>query len=777
MIPAAEILEARILIVDDQAANVVLLAQMLAGAGYTAVTSTQDPQAVCALHRAHRYDLILLDLQMPGMDGFQVMEGLKEIETGGYLPVLVITAQPGHKLRALKAGAKDFVGKPFDLGEVLMRVHNMLEVRLLHRHETVHNLARLENAQHIAGLGDWEFDLATQRTVWSEEIYLILGLTPQDGPAGEATFDRRVHPADLSLVRQQRAAFTEGQQRVVFGHRIVRPDGTVRYVHHITETLRDGAGRPVRRSGTMQDVTDSRAADESLRQSEERHRKMLMFSPDANCMNVDGVITLVNPAFCQLLGAAAPAQLLGRPVLDVVHPDYQALVRARREQPFADRPAPPAEMKFIRLDGTAVDVEVASVAFDFEGRTEVQVIARDITERKRFAEHLLQTQKMEALGRFSGGVAHDFNNILAGISGYTELSLMLLKDNPAVRAHLGSVLQASRRAADLVRSILTFSRQQPQERRVIQLQPVVAETLKLMRATIPATIEFESSIDPAAATVLANAGQVHQVLMNLGINAWHAMKDRAGRLQVTLEEFTVDTAYAATRPRLHPGDYVRVSVSDTGCGMDQVTMRRIFEPFFTTKAPGEGSGLGLSVVHGIMDSHEGAVTVHSQPGDGTVFRLYFPVHAGAVTRPVADAVVVPRGRQERILVIDDEELLARMHEQSLIALGYEAESMTDPAAALARVLAAPDYFALVLTDQTMPGMTGLELAAELHFIRPGLPILLMTGYSLSLTATRVAAAGIRQLLLKPTTMHALGAAVHAALAAVTPIPHGPNPSD
>jgi signal transduction histidine kinase/ActR/RegA family two-component response regulator len=393
-------------------------------------------------------------------------------------------------------------------------------------------------------------------------------------------------------------------------------------------------------------------------------------------------------------------------------------------------------------------------------------VAEDITTRKKLEGQFHQAQKMEAFGILAGGIAHDFNNILTAIIGYTELSQMLLEENPEkVREHLRAVLQATSRATDLVRQILTFSRQRQPERRPIQLQPVVAESLKLLRSTIPSTIEFDTSLATDAPTVLADATQIHQVLMNLCTNAWHAMKERSGRLQVKLEKSTVDVAYAATQPRLRPGVYARVSVSDTGCGMDQATLQRIFEPFFTTKPPGEGTGLGLAVVHGIMESHEGAVSVYSQPGEGTVFHLYFPAHAGKTTVAAAKKGPVPRGNGERVLFVDDEELLARLGQKTLTALGYEVEVATQPAAALAMVRADPQRFALVVTDHTMPGMTGLYLASQLLQIRPGLPIILMTGYSPLLTSARVEAAGIRQLLLKPTTIQLMGASVHAALSA------------
>jgi signal transduction histidine kinase len=386
-------------------------------------------------------------------------------------------------------------------------------------------------------------------------------------------------------------------------------------------------------------------------------------------------------------------------------------------------------------------------------------------EHRNLEEQLRQAQKMEAIGTLAGGIAHDFNNILTAIVGYTQLAQLILKQDPKVREYLGAILQATRRATDLVRHILTFSRQQPQERRPIQLRPVVAESLKLLRAIIPSTIEFKTSLATDAPTVLADATQIHQILMNLGTNAWHAMKDRTGRLQINLEPCVVDEAHAATQSQLNPGFYTRVSVSDTGCGMDQATLRRIFEPFFTTKPLGEGTGLGLAVVHGIMKDHDGAVMVYSQPGEGTTFHLYFPAHAGEATVAAAEQGPTPRGHGERVLFVDDEELLVQLGQETLAALGYEVEVSTQPAAALAMVRADPQRFSLVLTDQTMPGMTGLFLAGQLLKIRPGLPIVLMTGYSSSLTAAQVEAAGIRQLLFKPTTIHSLGTAVHAALSA------------
>jgi nitrogen-specific signal transduction histidine kinase/ActR/RegA family two-component response regulator len=395
-------------------------------------------------------------------------------------------------------------------------------------------------------------------------------------------------------------------------------------------------------------------------------------------------------------------------------------------------------------------------------------IVQDVTARKKLEEQFRQAQKMEAMGTLAGGIAHDFNNILASINGYTELSQLKLQGNPEVREYLGSVLRAGSRAAALVRQILAFSRREELERTPISLGPIVSESVKLLRATIPATIEFVTDLETETPTVLADATQIHQVLMNLGTNAWHAMKESGGQIEFRLKRCVVDETLAASQPRLRPGLYTTISVRDNGCGMDQATAQRIFEPFFTTKQQGEGTGLGLAVVHGIMESHDGSVAVYSQPGEGTVFHLYFPAHGGEVAAIEIEESKVPTGHGELILFLDDEELLVRLGKKTLTSLGYTVEASMQPEAALALVRSDPSRFALVLTDHTMPGMTGLAFANELRRIRPGLPVVLMTGYSGSLLPERIQEAGVRQVLLKPITLRALGTAVHEILHGQTP---------
>jgi len=514
--------------------------------------------------------------------------------------------------------------------------------------------------------------------------------------------------------------------------------------------------------------TERKQAEEALRASEKRF-KALFEQAAVGVAQADattGQFVQVNQRFCDIVGRSRQ-ELEKLTFTEITDPRD----RDRDLETFGQMKAGAIresirEKRYLRKDHAEVWVNLTVSAMWAPGEAPDYVIAvvQDITKRKQLEDQFRQAQKMEAVGTLAGGIAHDFNNILAAIIGYTELAGMVLEGNPEVRAHLGSVLQASSRATDLIRQILTFSRQQPLERRPILLLPVVKESLKLLRSTIPSTVEFELSLATDSPVVLADATQVHQLLMNLGTNAWHAMKDGTGRLQIKLEKCAVNESQAVALPGLRPGIYAHVSVSDTGCGMDEATLRRIFEPFFTTKPPGEGTGLGLAVVHGIMDSHDGVVTVHSRPGEGTRFDLYFPAHVGKAAVPYpAKEGPAPRGHGEQILVVDDEELIAQLIRRALDVLGYRVDCATLPAAALALVRADPQRFALVLTDQTMPGMSGLVLASHLRQIRPGLPVIMMTGYTAALMAEQVEAAGIRQLLLKPITIHSLGVAVHAAL--------------
>jgi PAS domain S-box-containing protein len=388
-----------------------------------------------------------------------------------------------------------------------------------------------------------------------------------------------------------------------------------------------------------------------------------------------------------------------------------------------------------------------------------------------------QRQKMETLGTLAAGIAHDFNNILTAIYNFGGQAQEEATGNAALTALLDGLMDGARRATALVGQILDFSQQHEDAREPIQLAPIVGETIRLLRAGVPRSIEFHVSLAEDAPVVLADATQIHQVLMNLGTNAAHAMHQQGGQLEMSLENCQVDAALAATNLDLRPGRYARLTVRDNGRGMDAETLARTFEPFFTTKPPGEGTGLGLSIVHDIVESHEGAIIVSSQPGRGTTFQVYFPAHAARADETKIGPVGFPRGAGERILFVDDEARLTDIGEQVLDHLGYRTDTCANAERALELLRTYPRAYALVITDQVMTGMTGTDLALRVKEIRPDLPVILATGDSERIPLARLHAMGIRKLLVKPISIQTLAEAVNEVFettdvlaAAKTPAP-------
>ena len=394
----------------------------------------------------------------------------------------------------------------------------------------------------------------------------------------------------------------------------------------------------------------------------------------------------------------------------------------------------------------------------------VQALVEDISERRRLEEQLLQAQKMEAIGTLAGGIAHDFNNILAAIMGYAELASLDTEEGTKAKYNLQQSIRASHRAKDLVQQILAFSRQGRQERRPLDIGPIVKEGLKLLRASLPATIEIRREIEKDLGAIEADPTQIHQVLMNLCANAGHAMEERGGVLGVYLEKVEVEREGLAVSAGVEPGWYLRLRVSDTGAGMAPEVLKRIYDPYFTTKGPGKGTGLGLAVVHGIVQSYRGGITVVSEPGKGTTFDIYFP-RVDAVVAPLEGEKVepLPLGGQERVLFVDDEQAIVEIGQKILGHLGYEVIVRTSSLEALGLFRANPERFDIVITDMTMPNLTGDRLAQELLRIRPGIPIILCTGFSESMSEEKAKALGVREFVMKPLVMRDLATAIRRSL--------------
>lgn len=453
---------------------------------------------------------------------------------------------------------------------------------------------------------------------------------------------------------------------------------------------------------------------------------------------------------------------------DAVHPQDQEYVLTRVAESTTDGFL--AEFRIVRPDQAVRFIRVRTFPLrNAEGAViRMAGVAEDMTEQRRVQETLVkserqfrQSSRMEAIGTLAGGIAHDFNNILTAILGYTELGLASVPKDSRTQRNLQEVLTAGHRAKHLVLQILAFSRQSTQGKKPTAIQPVIQEALKLLRATIPTTIDIRQSLK-SDASVLGDSTQLHQVLVNLCTNAEYAMRERGGRLDVTLEDLEVTEEKVESVSGLHVGSHVRLTIQDNGTGMSSDVLERMFDPFFTTKPIGEGSGMGLAVVHGIVANHGGALMVDSQRGKGTRVDVYLPTIPSMAGEGLGEQGSIPLGK-ETILFVDDEETIVRLGKEFLSQLGYTVDVQTSSLEALTVFRNNPGRFDLVITDQTMPGLTGEALSRELLRIRPELPIILCTGFSHIMTAEKAKALGIQAYLMKPLAIQDLAPIVRHVL--------------
>jgi PAS domain S-box-containing protein len=542
--------------------------------------------------------------------------------------------------------------------------------------------------------------------------------------------------------------------------------------------LRDSRGNLLGCVHLAQDITERKRAEAAMAHLS-RQMELILNSAGEGIFGTDtaGKVTFVNPAMAQMLGWETAA-LLGQPIHDLCHhtrPDGQPLPSS--ECPihlaFKDGRTHQADDEFFwRQDGTSFPVEYISNPIR-EGDQVVGtvVVIKDITERRQAEEaklkleaQLRQAQKMEAIGTLAGGIAHDFNNILGAIIGYGEMIQMFhTAVDPKVRKDVDEILRAAFRAKDLVQQILMFSRRIDQDRKPIQLQMIIKESLKFLRASLPSTIEIRRSLDPEVGPVLADPTQMQQVVMNLCTNAAHAMRKKGGVLEVGLTEVVAGDETGEETVKLAPGPHARLTVKDNGHGIPPEILDRIFDPYFSTKAMEEGTGLGLAVVEGIVQSHGGAITVESVPDVGTAFHVFIPILKRRDTSlPSETPTPIPKG-QGRILFVDDEPVLVAIGQDILQNLGYEVVALTSSAAALEKFFQNPRQYDLAILDLTMPQMTGMELARKLLQIRPDLPIILSSGFADKIRPKEVMEMGVREVITKPWSIRSLAETIKKAL--------------
>ncbi|MEE9612293.1 MAG: response regulator, partial [Desulfatiglandales bacterium] len=747
---------------------------------------------------------IISDILMPEMDGFALCRAIKGDEQLRKIPVVFYTAtytDPRDEQLALEMGASRFIVKPVEPTDFLKEIEQVLEEhktkKLLVRESPLKAWVDLDqaHAEVLARKLDKkirELEDERQRLEASEQRYRRLvealredyffytqtpdGVFSYISPSitnvlGYTQEEFLVHyteyltdnPINKAVVRHTELSI-KGEKQPPYEVEIYHKDGSTRYLEVTEEPVLDKDGNVIAVEGIAHDITNRKAAEEELKKTKESLQRAQQI---AHLGNWDWNIA-TNEFWCSdeiycIFGLSPQAFDVTYDVfVDFVHADDKPFFRQAVDDALSGKKPYSIDHRIVLPDGTERFVhEQAEITVDESSGQTIRVLGtvQDITERKRMEEEkrtleakLRQAQKMEAIGTLAGGIAHDFNNILTPIIGYAEMVLECLPEGSLDRAHQEKVILAGQRAKDLVNQILTFSREAEQEKKPVQLHVITREALKLLRSSIPSTIDIRQNIQPDCGAVLADPIQLHQVLMNLCTNAYHAMREDGGILEISVSEVTIGPDDYVTDLGLSPGKYLRVEISDTGCGMSTDTQERIFDPYFTTKEKGGGTGLGLSVVHGIVKNHGGHITVYSEPGKGSTFHVYFPVlpvDSTSFDSEISDPS--PKGN-ESIMLVEDEEEILQMEQTMLGRLGYRVLAYSKSEDALEAFQRIDKDFDLVVTDMTMPKMTGAELAQKLLSIRSDIPIILCSGFSDIINEKRAKAIGVREYVMKPLIM-------------------------
>jgi PAS domain S-box-containing protein len=605
------------------------------------------------------------------------------------------------------------------------------------------------------GLFDW--NLITNEIYFSPGWKSMLGYKIDELPNEFSVWEKLTKPEDFKKCCEiQQEVINKQRDRFEMEFKMKHKDGHWVDILSRAEGVFDKDGKAVRIIGTHVDITYLKQAEEKLYESELRFSTIFHDSPMAIALRRfgDNKLSDVNNAWLDLSGFSKDE------VIDKTPLDLNLCVDLdKRKQMVCELKAHGRvngfDLQLRRKTGEIVDLLVSAEIIELQSEQYMLSMALDITDYKRAIDeneknkaNLQHSQKMEAIGTLAGGIAHDFNNILAAILGYTDLSIGDAPPGSELQKNLDEVLVATNRAKDLVKQILTFSRQEQVERVSLKLQPLIKDGLKLLRSSIPSTISITEHIDPECGFVLADPTQIHQILMNLSTNAYHAMETTGGELSVSLNTAFINSQEEQILFHLPPGEYVELKVSDNGEGISPDVIDKIFDPYFTTKGIGKGTGLGLAIIHGIVKDYCGTITVESQLGKGSTFIILIPVFEEDKVFEENEQDIIPGG-EERLLVVDDEKLLAKLYKKILEKMGYNVTVLNSSIEALSLFQSTPYDYDLVITDQTMPDMTGVELSKRMLEIRPDIPIILLTGFSNLIDENSALKMGIKEFALKP----------------------------
>ncbi len=684
--------------------------------------------------------------------------------------------QDGTAFPMLMSGVliKDDYGNPhcIAVSAIDMTSQHQVEARLVESEKILRDIVE----STLSGFWDW--NLVANTEYLSPTFKRMFGYDDHEMENSPEAWQRIIFPEDLSGVLEvfDRHVKSRGREPFYNEIRYRHRDGSTVWVicaGRVIKWAKDGA--PIRMVGCHINITERKQAEEAVAQSNKLLQTIINTAP-VRIFYKDSDLRYIgcNNVFASDAGVGSPENLVGKDDYQLAWKEQAELYRtddlhvleSGTPKLSYDEPQTTPEGKQIWLRTSKVPLlneenEIIGVLGMYEDITDRKQAEE---EREKLQVQLQQAQKMEAIGTLAGGIAHDFNNILGAILGYAE---MVQEDSPPgsiVRKDIDQVVKASYRAKDLVKQILAFSRQDKTDQ--IPLQPgiIIKEALKMLRSSLPATIDIRQDIDPEAGLILADPTHIHQVMVNLCTNAFHAMEETGGTLTISLKMKTLSQNDLANEPRVQPGNFVQLSISDTGPGIAPEIQAKMFDPYFTTKEVGKGTGMGLAIIHGIAKSYKGFVTCQSQLGEGTVFQVYLPIIVDPSLHEIKTAPLdLTQLGNERILFIDDEEILAEMGQAMLERLGYRVTVRRNSIEALNTFQNQPDKFDLVITDQTMPGMTGSDLARRMLQIRPGIPIILCTGYSTLVSEEKAKGVGIKGFAMKPLAKKDIAALIREVL--------------
>ena len=799
-----------ILAVDDRQDNLFILKQLIADNFSKCILFTANSgEKGMEIARESSLDVVITDVQMPGMSGIEFCRRLKSLpETADAIVLLLTAHKPKPELVAegLDAGAFDFISKPVDNLEITARInaalrikaaevelqnaHDRLEQKVLDRtadleainqqlekeideKETIAKALRETNQLILTAMegtdeGMWDADLSSGFVTFDENWTKVLGYDGTNRRFGRDWWSEHISEKYLVKIFNAAKDYLAGNEKYLeTEYRIKTKQGEWIWVRARGVCVAfDKDNMPLRMIGTQRDITERRKAEEAyqklVKAIEQVEDVIIITNPEAE-------IQYVNPSFEKVTGFQCE---------DVIGENPRILQSGAHEDSLYEKmwqtltSGETWSGKFINKKKDQSFINIESTITPIKNRQgEIYnyiAVQRDVTKQVKMEQQLRQAQKMEAIGTLAGGIAHDFNNLLFAIQGYNSLSLKLLNESHPVCGHLQKLGQAADRAKDLVAQILTFSRQTDQKLKPIMMQPVVKEAMNLLRATIPTTIEVEQSINPNGALILGNVTHVHQIIINLATNAYQAMKETGGLLTVSLNTIVVDPESDNGYQELAPGNYAELIVSDTGHGMEQATLDRIFEPYFSTKEQGEGTGMGLSIIHGIVSAYNGRIMVESEKGKGTTFKVLIPeIDTSKVNEikeiPLTDQKLQGSGN---ILVVDDDDQVSEVLKSMLEELGYHVEAYTCSETLLQVFEQDSNHWDALITDMTMPKMTGAVLASRILSIKPNFPVVLCTGYNDTIDESRAKKMGIREFILKPVSFNDLAITMKKVLSNV-----------